>query len=592
MSKNNKEQEKSKAKETEKVETKAAANQKPANTSEKENKKDPVKKTNGTKIAIIISAAVLVTILITVGIVLFVDYLKNDKGFDYFKADLSKYVSFNSDFKDIVLNVDIAKPHDTDVDTAILGLLAANKNKDALNEGKKNTDPTVIGPGDLVYIWYRGYLKNGDEEIYIHDLTNFSQNEAGALEIGSGEFYPGIELGLNGLNTGDYPKFEKIKTGKVSELGENAVIYVNYSRATLGENPQSVTKSNVRIDLSSDVDKEFGEGFLARIKPLSIGATEGKLDFTTKDGKYRYTNLSVSFATECEGNPLTLEGYIPYDTTNPIYRNETIYVEIYFDGVLEYDAPKFTNEFLQGKIDDKTLGVTLEKLNEYPGEQLTDKYRKYAEEVIWNIYEENYKSAVKETVWTHYLSIANVSKYPKHKVEEIYEEFINEVNIQYQVDNGYIVNSSTGAQTQYTTLDQYAAAYYGIQSLNMNWKDYVYKMSENLVKERLVMYYILRTENLIPTDEEFDKIYKETVQEYVDALVEKSLVADKKTREDFTDAEYEKYVADCKSKLFTYYDEEYFREAAYYTVLLDAVIDSEWIEVKTLDERRAYPIDK
>ena len=106
------------------------------------------------------------------------------------------------------------------------------------------------------------------------------------------------------------------------------------------------------------------------------------------------------------------------------------------------------------------------------------------------------------------------------------------------------------------------------------------------------MYQIMKTQNLLPSDADFEKAYQKTLTEYIDAIVEQSLISDNKTKEDFDDAGYAAYVENCKNMLFTYYDDAYFVEATYYTLLLDSIIDANWFEVSTLDERRAYPIDK
>ena len=81
------------------------------------------------------------------------------KDFDYLKADLSDYIEFTEDYKNFKLNVDIAKPHDIDVDVAILNMLYSDRETTPRYDGATITSPVTITAGDVVDIWYRGYLK-------------------------------------------------------------------------------------------------------------------------------------------------------------------------------------------------------------------------------------------------------------------------------------------------------------------------------------------------------------------------------------------------------------------------------------------------
>ena len=78
--------------------------------------------------ALIITASVLAVIFGAVAIYLIVDSSRNDKRFDYLTSNLSRYVSFSEDdYKNYKLEIDIAKPHEIDVEVAILNLLASDK---------------------------------------------------------------------------------------------------------------------------------------------------------------------------------------------------------------------------------------------------------------------------------------------------------------------------------------------------------------------------------------------------------------------------------------------------------------------------------
>ena len=553
----------------------------------KEENEEGKKRISEKSLAIIITAAILAVILIATAVVFIVQAVQKDKGFNYLTSDLSKYIEFTDDYKDFELNVDIAKPHDIDVEIAILSLLCQEKSKEALHDGAIVTSPTDIGVGDIVHIWYRGYLKDEDgEEIIVGNMSNFGDDEAQELEIGSGGFIPGFELGLVGKNTGDYSKFIKITEGKISE---NQVAYVSFSRV-IGDDTQNKTKhTNVRIDLSDpDIDEEYGAGFKARIMLGNIG---DKFDFAVEcDGKkYNYYDCTVNFVTECETNPIVVETYFPYDYSAANLRNETAYFEVYVDGVVDYEAPVFDDEFLEEKLKSEDFGVEREDLEKYEGEKLVDKYRAYATETMYELYEEEYKEKVEAAIWDYYAEISKAIKYPSAKVDEIHKEYLADVEDQFASSGGQVYNSYTGSYNTYSTLDTYAPAYLGLSS-STDWREYLYGLAESLVKERMVMYYILRSENIVPTSEELAKACDEIRQEYLDEYIAQYLDYENKTREDYNDEEYAAFVEAREGEIFSYYDDAHFEETAYYNIVVEHIID--WPDVKTLDERRAYPVTK
>ena len=74
--------------------------------------------------------------------------------FDYLTSDLSQYLEFTEDYKNFTVEVDIAKPKSIDVDISVLILLASDKNPTPVADSTN----TVIGPGDVVEIYYKGYI--------------------------------------------------------------------------------------------------------------------------------------------------------------------------------------------------------------------------------------------------------------------------------------------------------------------------------------------------------------------------------------------------------------------------------------------------
>lgn len=532
-----------------------------------------------------VTSAILALIILTVS--LFATGCNGNKEFDYLESDLSEYIEFTESYKNFKLEIDIAKPRDLDIDVSIINMLCEDKNKKPLFNGAYVNNP-VISVGDVVNIYYRGYLIGDDgEHIEVTGMSNFSDANPYALEIGGNGFIPGFEYNLIGVDTKNYPKFEKITSG---EIKENQIAYISYTR-TEGDNKDTkVTESYKRIPLSGDVDAILGEGIKQKLLSIKVG---NSFDTTAElNGKtYSYTNLKVNFVTECEVDPIVVESYFPYDYNKTDLRNETAYFEVYVENAIQYEAPEFTDEYLTEKLEKGEINLTLEELKEYDGETLVDKYYNFAKETMQELYEETYRDMVEQAVWDHLYDIAKVKKYPTEKVQEIYDDYVFDIINQFKSSGGQIYNNTTYQYDTYQTLDTYATAYLGITDKTTKWRDVVYKESEAFVKQRLVMYYVLRNENLVPSEEKFDELYDELYQEYLDEAILQYMYYDgNKTEDDYTEEEYEDLVEYCKDVVATNFDSEHFAIKVYYRALVETIV--EWPEVVTLDERRAYPQDK
>ena len=502
--------------------------------------------------------------------------------FDYIKTDLRDFVIFSEDdYKNYSVSINIARPHAMDVDVAILNLLASYKGK-VKNDGAMMTSPVTISAGDKVKIWYRGYLLDDNgEEVFMTGMCNFSGSDPAELEIGSGQFVPGFELNLVGKNTGDYPKFTKITEG---EIKETQIAYVSYKRLVEGGDVRNDTERGlyVRIDLSDEsIDGIYGAGFRAQLLSANVGETLG-FDVTLDGKTHNYTETTVNFVTECEIDPMVVECYFPYDYSNSTLRNKTAYFEVYVNGVIQYECPEFTDDFVLSWINSKGFYLTEAELLAYEGDTLTEKFRSYLEKILEDNYLEEYKTMVEDAMWNHYLEKAEIKKYPKAKVDEIYAEYVEDVHYQFDQTGGSLQNPYTGEYVTYEDIDSFAVAYLGLTySENKDWKATLYQLSKNLVKERLILYYIMQLEELLPTEEELADEVSKIKQEYVNEYVNQYLEYENKNRGDFTSEEFAEYVKEREEELFTYYSEEYFVETAYYEMGLEEMI--KWPEVKTFD---------
>ena len=106
------------------------------------------------------------------------------------------------------------------------------------------------------------------------------------------------------------------------------------------------------------------------------------------------------------------------------------------------------------------------------------------------------------------------------------------------------------------------------------------------------MFYLMREEGFAPSEDDFEKLLNATREEYIETYIQQYLDYEGKTKEDYTDAEYEQFVKERKSEISSYYDDRYFEEITYYNIVVKHITEWDGIEVVTLDDRRAYPLDK
>ncbi|MBQ7356043.1 MAG: hypothetical protein IJW66_01470 [Clostridia bacterium] len=544
---------------------------------------------------------------IIISIFAIIDYVKRDPNFDYLTADLDRYVYLSEeDYKDYEIKLDIAKPHEIDVDVVMFNLLASNvKEHGSGDSAVYYTTNRVMGAGDHVFIYYRGYLKDKDgNTVEVNGMCNFSSESSQELTLGSGQFVPGFELALDGKNIDLFPKFEKITSGNVSE---EMIAYVSYTRKLNGSTSDSDTikVSNARVDLAdASTLNSLGEDFKNYIVGAEIGVKKDIADVKIGSKTYTYKDFKIEFATTCEkpstngGKALqVIECYFPYDygndgTSSAYLRNETAYFEVYVEKMQDYSVPVLDDDFIKTIVGKEESPITESELNEkYEGENLVEKYKAYVKEFLDKQYEEEYRSMVEDAMWEHYLAKADFKKYPGVKVEPIYKEYVEDVYYQFEQTGGSYQDSLTGEYKTYESVDEFAIAYLKLTySKEQDWKKVLYSMSEGLVGERLIMYYLIEKLNINVTPELLEKTKADVKQEYLDEYIKQSLEYEKEQDKDFKKPEgedYDKYVEEKKKELFDYYDDDYFTETAYYEIALDEFIKLP--KVITLDERNAYP---
>lgn len=500
--------------------------------------------------------------------------LIDDPNFDYLNSDLSAYINMPAEkYKGFSLQLNVASPHAIDVDVAILKALYSERSETA---GETYTYPqgVSITAGDQVAIYYRGYLLDEDgNEVFAPNMCNYVSDTPGTLGIGSGQFVSGFELSLVGKNPADYGQLTRVKDGRPTEDG---CAYISYTR-TLDGVSESV--DTYRVDMSGDVDAILGEGMKTALLGANVGDRIEKLE-TTVDGKSCvYSNLTIQLATY-ESDPITVECYFSAEYPTVELRNVTAYFDVFVTSVTTYDTPEFDDEFVGDLLDSEGAKITREELEAYPGETLADKYRSYAKEVLDKSYDEDYISKLTQAIWQYYVSdgVAEMKAYPKALVKGYYDQYISELTAEFEAYGGMIYDQYTGGYKTCATLSEFCTIYFGRTS----WREYLVDLAKSILKERIILYHIIKEEGLALDAAELDAAVTALRESYIADYMQRYLDYVGKTREDYTDEEYAALLETNTKDLMDYYGEEYFVESVYYEHAMKTIIY--FPNVTTLDK--------
>lgn len=484
------------------------------------------------------------------------------RDFDYMKDDLSKYIEISeNDYKNYDIELYFDEVTDKDVERKIMALLYQNRDKEPQYNGGNVTN-LPISVGDKVHFYYRGYTvgENGRET----DLENASNllGDISTLEIGSLSFIPGFEESLIGINPKDYTKLELETEGTV-QPGD--VIYLSYS--AMLPSGKTVQKVSERIDLSaSGIDALYGLGFKDYFEgvrnPDGKGGTQKEIGkkisesvtFAYDGGSAVYFDMTVTHAQRAEQNVLTIDAHFPADYQEKSLRGLDVKFDVYIKYINVYNTPEYNEKFITD-----TLKLTAEELSTYSGETLAEKHREYLRALAKEENEEACRTLTEEAMWEYYHTKVRVKKLPQADVNEVYKDYYDEVLSTYEA---YYSSA-------YDSVDKFAKDYFGLAS-GESWIEHITKKAEKVIVEKLIFYYIIREEKLVPSEEEFDSLYNGAVEEYLGYYADniyKSELESLKTEE-----ERQKRLAEIKDEMLDYYGEEYFAEIVYYDYALDDII--------------------
>ncbi len=511
-------------------------------------------KTKNKKILIIVSAALAVALV--AGLIIGLVACNANKEVDYINDDLSKYVYISEDdYKNFPVTSPLLTVDESDVRVEINKLLVKNKSKEALYNGASvRPESYTIKIGDVVNIRYRAYTT--DENGITSELagtSNFTKESPTALEIGSGTFIKGFEEGLIGKKLHE-KSLEIAKTGTVKRRD---VVYISYSAFLPDGTPTTV--SNVRIDTrdQASVDKTFGAGFTDFLIGKVIGDKGVTQTFRVEGETVDtvYYEMKIDYVVRSAEKPYLLDVQFPVDYKEASLRGVKATFEVYASTAVIYKStPEWSDSFVS-----ETLKETFETLSAYEGETLTEKYENKILAELNAAKEEANKTLIQEDMFRHYLSKAKVKKLPKAEVKKKYDQYIAQAKQLYDL---YYVLS-------YESFDEFANEYFP-HSANQSWQDAVTAAAESAVTETLVFFYIIREENIIPSAEEYELIYNESLKEYKEYYVNDKY----KSEIDACETEEEKpaKILEIESRVLKDYGEQYFRELTYYKYGMERIL--------------------
>ena len=475
---------------------------------------------------------------------------KNYDDLDYINDDLSQYLEFDeSVYKDYDIEIDIPSVSELEVDNAILQVLASKKGSLLYNGNYVLNRPAYAG--DKVYIYYQGYeIDENGNRIDLDGTSNLSSSTPSEITLGGGQLVAGFELALVGKNPEDYSKFSKITEGRpqAGDIVYCTMTYIEESKGGINQNKQ------VRIDLNDPkLEEKWGVGIADYLAEELIGVSNIEPFTTSKKGssdKITYTISKVDFVTRCEENPLVIKTVFPYDYQSAEYRNKTVYFDVYIEKALCYETAELNDAFITD-----TLKLTADYLSEYEGETLAEKYRSYVKAGLVKEREDDKRYAAEDAMWKYLKEKITIKKYPERELRRIFDDYYFSHQLEF----------AENYANYYEDIDTYLNEYYGLGEEG-DWRSYLEDQVKNEVTEKLIFYSIMVKEGFVPTDEEYEEIYRKELEydfEYYG-----------KTRKDYdTEEAYLAALADYEKLILEYYGEEFYTETVYYNYSIDKMLE-------------------
>ena len=444
---------------------------------------------------------------------------KSDGDLDYINDSLDKYINIKeSDYKGYEITVPVRKPNNNDLQAQIDKLIATHRGGPTEGADTMYTNKP-IAIGDDVTLSYLGYQLDADgRKILVSNANNLenanTKVDRYTVGLNSDIFGIGLESALVG----------KKPNGKIDSVrGEGAVLDGNVIYATVSfvlDNGLVYDEVSVCIDpAAEDFERLWGiDAYEDLFKKCSGMQGIGMMMLTGNaincfdlegGGTITYTALTVNYVTTSSVQPITVETYYPADHSVEEIRNKTVYYDLYINNVIKYNVSAFDETFIKEK-----LNLTEEKLSSYEGEGIVEKCKSYYKTILDNKYNETCKTYLESAIWQRLHSTIRIKTYPAKEIDRIYIAEIEAYTAELIEEN----EKANGAG--YESLDDYMPTALGLEE-GAEWTSYLLESVKSTVKERLIIYAILRQEGILPVGEEFDRLYeKELKKDYEHAITQ------------------------------------------------------------------------
>lgn len=433
---------------------------------------------------------------------------KKDEDFDYINDSLDKYINIKeSDYKNYEIKIPLRKPGAIDLETQINELLAIYRGSPTESADTMYTNKP-IAIGDDINLSYVGYQLDADgRKLLVSGASNIenANTKVDRYTVGTNSsiFGVGFESSLVGKTPNG--KIDSVRAD--GSVFEDNVIYATVSFVL--DNGLVYDEVNVCIDpRADDFERLWGVGaYDSLFKHCSGMQGIGMMMITGNKvnrfdleggGTITYTALTVNYVTTSSVQPITVESYYPADYSVEELQNKNVYYDLYINNVIKYNVPAFDEAFITEK-----LSFTPEKLSSYAGDTLVEKCKSYYMSVLENEYEDICRTYLENAIWQRLYSIVRIKTYPEKEIDRIYLAQIDA----YTAD--LIEENANGAG--YENLDDYMPGALGLEE-GAEWTSYLLESVKLTVKERLIVYAILRQEGILPVGAEFDRIYEEELK--------------------------------------------------------------------------------
>ena len=468
-----------------------------------------------------------------------------DEGFWLLTEDMDDYISLKADdYKKAVLTIDkVEEITMDDVDEYI-----RNAQIEAYADKLVTVNTGAVQDEDTVILWYRGEVNIGTEAepnwVEFLGGSNFNST-AYSLRIGSGNFIPGFEEALIGIDIAT-TNINIVKGSKKQVGVDGDIVYISYKYTSTDSDGKikSGTMTD-RVDLRKDADGNYTG--ISRYSKEMRDALLGLYvkDYVKVDGKVASFNESFDMTQDLkadtvkvsniqvtgivtEENCKTIEVAFPDPySNNPELAGKKARWDVVIDEIrrLPEDAP--TLEEVDYSFISTKLGITYTAiLNVLSSDEISEigsdttkqkaavvaNYKKYIFEAMKDQRESTIASALQTAFWEYIIEKVEVKQYPAGMVEEYIE--VMRANAQAE----YEQYTSTYGNTLYPTLADYLVNYYDAKYFPTTDKveEGFKKMAEEQLRSEMALYYIASAEGLTLSKKERDKTAEEEMKALID----------------------------------------------------------------------------